>query len=106
MVVWTKAHTTHEEKAKMTRETRQVAWANEKADEQAKTGAIQDGAEVAERTAKEAHDTRKRCMRPSDMQPPSMMVWRSSLMLKMPAKKTNKTKPWWLYVFEEGEGRK
>ena len=32
-VVWTKEHTTFEEKAKVTPEDRQVAWANEKADE-------------------------------------------------------------------------
>ena len=43
--------TTLEEKATMTTGNRQVAWASEKADESAKTGAIQDGAEVAERIA-------------------------------------------------------
>ena len=31
-VLWTKAHTTHEEKAQMTNEDRQVAWSNERAD--------------------------------------------------------------------------
>ena len=32
-VVWTKAHTTHETKVKMSPGNRQVAWANDKADE-------------------------------------------------------------------------
>ena len=59
-VMWTEAHTTLEEKAKMSLEDRQVAWANEKADELPKTGALKDGAEVAERTAKHALDTRKK----------------------------------------------
>ena len=36
-----------------------MAWANETADELAKTGAFEDGAEVAERIAKDALDTRK-----------------------------------------------
>ena len=76
-VVWTKTHTILEGKAKMTLENRQVAWANEKADELAKR-ATQDGAEVAERIAEEALATRtKGCMRLSDTQPPSMMELRS-----------------------------
>ena len=45
-VVRTKARITLEKKAKMTHQNRQVAWATEKADELAKTGAIQDHAEV------------------------------------------------------------
>ena len=55
-----KVHPTLEEKANMSTENRQVAYANEKADELAKTGTIQDGADVAERIAKEALDTRNK----------------------------------------------
>ena len=58
-VVWAKGHTALEEKAKMSLENHQ-AWAVSKTDEFAKTGAAQDGAEVAERVAKEALDTRKK----------------------------------------------
>ena len=43
------AHTTLEEKANMTPENRQVTWANEKAEELAKTGTVPDTAEAAER---------------------------------------------------------
>ena len=50
-VVWPKAHTPLEEKANMALENRQVG---------AQTGAIQDGAEVAERVAEEALDTREK----------------------------------------------
>ena len=42
----------------MTTDYCQVAWSNGKADELPKTGAIPDGAAVAERVAKEAMDTR------------------------------------------------
>ena len=73
-VAWTKAHTTLQENTITTPENRQVAWANEKADELAKTGTIQDGAAVSERIVPEALDTRKRvCLWISDMPPPSMM---------------------------------
>ena len=44
----------------MTPENHQVAWTTEEADEFATTGASQDGAEVAERVAEEALDTRKK----------------------------------------------
>ena len=37
---------------------RPVAWANEHADELAKTGAVKDGAEMAEQVAKNALNTR------------------------------------------------
>ena len=57
-VVWTTTHTTLEEKATMSPQNRQVVSANEKVDELAKTGAIEDGAEVAERIAEDAIDTR------------------------------------------------
>ena len=50
-VVWTKGHTTLEEKAKMSLENHQVARANARTDELAKNGADQNGAEVAERVA-------------------------------------------------------
>ena len=42
--VWTKAHTTLEEKAEMTPEKGQVAWANVEVNELAKTSTFQDGA--------------------------------------------------------------
>ena len=59
-VGWTPTHTTLEEKAKMTPENQWAVRASEKADESAKTGTIQDGAEVAERIAEYALDTRKK----------------------------------------------
>ena len=40
--------------SEMTPEDRQVAWSNERADASAKTGAMQDGAEVVERIAVES----------------------------------------------------
>ena len=58
-MVWTEAHTALDEKANMTPEIRQVAWASDKADELAKTGAIEDGAGMAELLAKESPDSRK-----------------------------------------------
>ena len=76
-VVWAKGHTSLEEKAKMTPENQQVAWANAKTDELAKPGAVQDGAEMAERVAKETPDTRRRCMRLSGTPPPFTMRWKS-----------------------------
>ena len=60
-VMWTEAHTTlEEEEDNMSPWNRRVAWANEQVDEVAKIGAINDGAEVAERIAKSALDTRKK----------------------------------------------
>ena len=50
-VVWTEARSTLEEKAKMSPGNRQVAWANEKAEELGKTGAMEDGAGEAEQIA-------------------------------------------------------
>ena len=47
-MVWTRAHATLAEMARMTPESRHVAWVSEKADELAKTGAIKDGAEMSE----------------------------------------------------------
>ena len=57
-VVWTKAHTTLEEKANMTQRTDK--WVNEKVDELANIGTNKVGAEVAERIAKDALHTRKK----------------------------------------------
>ena len=59
-VIWTEAYTTLQEMTQMSCENRQVAWAKWKADELAKTEAIKDGAEVAERIAKDALNTRKK----------------------------------------------
>ena len=59
-VDWAKGHTALGDKAKMTPENHQVAWAVSKTDELAKTGAVQDGPQVAERVAKEALDARKK----------------------------------------------
>ena len=58
-MVWTEAQTTFAEKTKKTPENRQLAWTNEKADELAKIGASEDGAEIAELMAKEGLDTGK-----------------------------------------------
>ena len=46
-------------KAKSTPKRRQRAWASEKADERAKTGAMNDGADIAEHVAKDTLDTRR-----------------------------------------------
>ena len=55
-VIWTKAHTTLEEKAKMSPENRQVASGSVAADELAKTGAVEGCAEMV---AEHALNTRK-----------------------------------------------
>ena len=55
-VIWTKAHSTLEDKAKMSPENRQVSWGSETADELAKTGAVKDCAEMV---AEHALNTRQ-----------------------------------------------
>ena len=78
-VVWTKAHTTLEEKAKTTLEKRQAAWSNEKTDELAKPGATQDGAEVAKRVGEEARDNGRMCMlrgQPFMMRRKTWWIWK------------------------------
>ena len=59
-MVWNQAHTTLEDKARMSPQNRLLARAKEKAGELAETGAIEDGAEVAERIAACAFDIRKK----------------------------------------------
>ena len=61
-VVWTKLHTTREEKANMTYENLAVSTI-EKANEGATPFSILDGTEMAEQVAKAAEDTRNRFTR-------------------------------------------
>ena len=85
-------------------ENRQVAWVNEKADELAKTGAIQDDAEVAQRIAKEAFDTRNKvyaAVRYAATFPDGV----EDLADVEEVIQEDKKKPQWLFDFEEAEGR-
>ena len=59
-VVWVKAHTTDKEKAEMSPENRQIASANDKGDELAKSGAEFDEAVFAQQVAKDARVRRQR----------------------------------------------
>ena len=70
-VVWTKAHITLEEKAKMSLENRHVA-----------------GDELANELLKMPLTLERRCMRRSDTLPPFMMRLRSWLMLRKSTRKT------------------
>ena len=66
-----------------------MAWASDKADELANTGAIKDCAEMAELVAKDDLDARKKlCATKKSMRPPFMTRMVSWWMLKQ-----NKNKP-------------
>ena len=56
-VIWTKAHTTLEEKAQMSPENRQVGSGSEAADELAKTGAVENCAEMVAEHALNTRNT-------------------------------------------------
>ena len=51
---WVKAHTSGMKKAQMAQQKRQIATANDQADELVQSGAALDGAEFAEQVSKEA----------------------------------------------------
>ena len=92
-----KQHTTLEEKAKMTPEYRQVIWA--------KTGAIQDGAAVAVRVAKEAMDTRT-LVHAGTRTAATFHEGVEELVDMEEVSEERNNKPWWLFGFEQAEGRK
>ena len=77
----------------MTPEYRQVAWAN--------TGAIQNGAAVAERVAKEAMDTRTMVHAAA-----TFHEGVEELVDMEEVSEERNNKPWWLFGFEQAEGRK